>query len=136
MEFSFVQKSEQQQNVFGWAYIAKNVEGKTIVDKQGDFIEPEELEKLAYKFVLKYRTSDEMHNETAVGEMIESAMFSKEKLEKLGIADRVPEGWWVGFHISDPEVWASVNKGEYSMFSIGGTASSTTVDIPETEIAA
>ncbi|MCI8806493.1 MAG: hypothetical protein HFE59_11595, partial [Clostridiales bacterium] len=32
------------------------------------------------------------------------------------------EGWWVGFHIDDAEVWEKIKNGEYRMFSIEGTA--------------
>jgi hypothetical protein len=41
----------------------------------------------------------------------------------MGIdATAAPAGWWVGFKVDDPEVWAKVESGEYKMFSIGGTA--------------
>ena len=41
----------------------------------------------------------------------------------LGIPDgTVPEGWFVGFYIPDPDVYKKVKNGEYNMFSIEGTA--------------
>jgi len=32
----------------------------------------------------------------------------------------VPSGWWVGFKVQDPEVWAKVKTGERTGFSIHG----------------
>ena len=41
----------------------------------------------------------------------------------------LPVGWWIGFQVTDPEVWAKVKDGTYSMFSIEGTAQR--VEVPE-----
>ena len=47
----------------------------------------------------------------------------EEKQEAIGIPPgTLPVGWWIGFHVTDPEVWEKVKNGEYSMFSIGGEA--------------
>ena len=43
-------------------------------------------------------------------------------MSALGIPDgTIPEGWWVGFRVSDPDVWEKVKDGTYKMFSIEGT---------------
>lgn len=34
----------------------------------------------------------------------------------------LPEGWWIGFRVTDPDVWDKVKSGEYPMFSIEGEA--------------
>jgi hypothetical protein len=34
------------------------------------------------------------------------------------------EGWFVGFVIDDPTLWAAVKRGERPQFSIGGSAQS------------
>jgi hypothetical protein len=31
-------------------------------------------------------------------------------------------GWWVGFHLEDPALFAKVKAGDYTMFSIEGRA--------------
>ena len=55
--------------------------------------------------------------------MVESVVFTKEKADALGIPpDILPEGWWIGFRITDDEVWEKVKNGEYPMFSIEGKA--------------
>ena len=44
-------------------------------------------------------------------------------MKTLGIEEgTLPEGWWVGFHITDDEVWAKIKDGAYTMFSIEGKA--------------
>ncbi len=56
--------------------------------------------------------------------MIESIVFTKEKLQALGLPENsLPCGcWWVGFQITDDSTWQKIKKGEYNMFSIEGTA--------------
>ena len=115
---------EEKQYVFGWANVAIRVNGEQIEDYQGDIIDPEVLEEAAYKFVEFYGDSGEMHNgKGAVARVIESVMFTKEKQAAIGIPDGVvPEGWWIGVHVLDDDVWEKVKSGEYSMFSIEGEA--------------
>ena len=41
----------------------------------------------------------------------------------LGIPDgTLPVGWWIGFKVTDEDVWAKVKDGTYPMFSIEGSA--------------
>lgn len=114
---------DDQHLVFGWANVSLTADGDVPLDWQGDITAPEVLEKAAYQYVLKYRTAGEMHEGDAVGYMVESCMFTKQKMEAMGIPEGiVPEGWWIGFYIPDPEVVAKVKSGEYKMFSIQGRA--------------
>lgn len=115
---------EEKHRVFGWASIAIRVGGEQIEDYQGDLIDPDDLEEAAYQFVEFYRAGGEMHNGLgAVAVLVESVVFTKEKQAAIGIPEGlVPEGWWIGFHVLDDEVWQKVKSGEYSMFSIEGEA--------------
>lgn len=109
--------------VFGWANIAVDKNGEIPLDWQGDITSPEVLEKAAYKYVLKFRDMGEMHKGEANGYLVESVMFTKQKMKSMGIAEGiVPEGWWVGFFVPDEEVVAKIKSGEYKMFSIQGKA--------------
>ena len=64
-----------------------------------------------------------MHERGGAGVLIESIIFTKEKMKTLCIEEgTLPEGWWVGFHITDDEVWAKIKDGTYTMFSIEGKA--------------
>jgi len=110
---------EEQRLVFGWFSVVEK-DGKPVVDREGDVILAEDLEKAAYGFVLKARVAGESHVRVGVGDLVESIMFTKEKQEALGI-DLGMVGWWGGFKVSDEEVWKAVRSGEYPMFSIGGT---------------
>lgn len=117
-------KSDSDKHlVFGWANVSARVDGEQIVDYQQDMIDMDVLEKAAYNYVAEFGASGEMHRRGGVGHVVESMVFSKEKAAALGIPEGIlPEGWWVGFEITDEDVWQKVKSGEYSMFSIEGTA--------------
>lgn len=117
-------KADVEQNmVFGWANVAVNKNGSITLDWQDDVIPANVLEKAAYNYVLKYRTTGEMHEGEEVGYLVESVMFTKEKQLAMGIPEgTVSEGWWVGFYIPDKDVVAKIKDGTYQMFSIQGTA--------------
>ena len=99
------------------------MDGNQVVDYQEDMIDPEELENAAYNFVQFYRDGGEMHERTGVATLVESVILTEEKQIAMGLqAGTLPVGWWVGFKVTDDDVWQKVKDGEYSMFSIGGTA--------------
>lgn len=99
------------------------VDGELIEDWQGDIIEPEELENAAYEYVRLYGDSGEMHERGGVAVLIESVVFTEEKMQAMGIsAGTLPIGWWIGFKVTDEDVWQKVKDGTYPMFSIEGEA--------------
>lgn len=112
-----------QQLVFGWASVAKDKDGNRPIEWQGDEIEMYEMEPAVYDFVLDQGITKEMHRvEKAKGQVIESVIFTKEKMAAMGIPEgTVPEGWWVGFKLDNKETFQKVKSGEYKMFSIEGT---------------
>lgn len=130
----FISKTTARENlVFGWANVALKPDGDIPLDWDGDVTPPEVLEKAAYQFVLKYRATGEMHEGETVGHLVESMMFTKEKMAALGIPEGIlPEGWWVGFHIPDDDIFKKVVEGKYRMFSIEGTAKRVPMDELET----
>lgn len=111
------------QNVFGWASVIEK-DGQAVVDHQGDVIEAAELEAAAYDYVLESRESGDMHDKGPVrGRIIESMVFTPDKLDALGIAKgSVPTGWWIGVHIDDADLFEKVRSGERTAFSIEGQA--------------
>lgn len=134
--FSIVKIDQHQRMVFGYASVAVTKGDRIITDLQGDRISPDELEKAAYDFVLHAREADEMHEGAPVGHLVESIVFTPEKLQALAtdpatgkvneeglesLRKMFPPRWWVGFKV-EPSAFAKVLSGEYQMFSIAGTA--------------
>ena len=114
---------DERMLAFGWASVAIRVDGEQIEDWQSDMIDPEDLESAAYRFVELYREGGEMHEKADVAVLVESIVFTEEKQKALGLEPgTLPVGWWIGFHVTDPDVWGKVKSGEYSMFSIEGEA--------------
>jgi|TARA_Y100000310_G_scaffold98201_1_gene95944 hypothetical protein len=123
-EFEIVKIHDDKRLVFGWANIALTVDGELVEDTQHETIEPAELEKAAYEFVLEFRDSGVNHEGVAKGRLVESLVFTAEKLDALGLEEgALPQGWWVGFKIDDETVFKRVKSGELRMFSIQGSAS-------------
>ena len=121
--YRIVKSDDEKMLAFGWANVAIRTDGDQIIDLQGDVLDADVLENAVYRFVEFYRSGGEMHENGGVAVMIESVVFTKEKMWAMGIPEGiVPEGWWIGFHITDPDVWEKVKTGEYNMFSIEGEA--------------
>jgi hypothetical protein len=123
---------EEKKQVFGWASLS-TVDGEPVVDRQMDFIPIEETEKSAYTYVQESRKGGDMHKRVKKGlstnwdeplhtsDLIESMVFTKEKIVKMGLPeDALPEGWWVGFQIHDEKQWEDVKARRRTGFSIHG----------------
>lgn len=103
--------------------ISKTADGETLVDWSEDIIDPATLENAAYQFVELYREGGEMHERGGCAVLVESVVFTPEKCAALGIPEgTLPVGWFIGFRVTDDDVWGKVKSGEYPMFSIEGTA--------------
>lgn len=121
--FRIMKSDDEKMLAFGWANVSMRVDGELIEDWQADIIEPEELENAAYEYVLLYREGGEMHERGGVAVLIESVVFTEEKMQAMGIpTGTLPVGWWIGFKITDKDVWEKVKNGTYQMFSIEGEA--------------
>ena len=128
----FAKFDDDQHTVFGWASII-NKDGEEVVDRQGDIIEPDEMAKAAYDYVLVSRKGGHQHQRTLddkplhVSDMIESMVFTPEKIEKMGLPPTTPVGWWMGFKVNDDEVWKAVKSGEITGMSVHGKGKRTPV---------
>jgi hypothetical protein len=111
---------EEKQQVFGWAYVTHDKDGTLVIDKSGEFVDdPGELENTAYSFVVKSRAGDLDHTNVQSATMIESMVFTPEKIEKMGLPNgSVPVGWWVGFHVPEKDDWERVKTRK--SFSVHG----------------
>ncbi|MCI8771046.1 MAG: hypothetical protein HFH73_07835 [Lachnospiraceae bacterium] len=122
-KFKIMKSDDDKMLAFGWANVSMRVDGELIEDWQGDIIEPEELENAAYEYVRLYGDGGEMHERGGVAVLIESVVFTEEKMQAMGIpAGTLPIGWWIGFKVTNEDVWQKVKDGTYPMFSIEGEA--------------
>lgn len=140
--FTIAKLDRAQCLVFGFANVsvskstAKGGGGEEFFDLQQDSIPPEELEKAAYEHVLEFREANDMHEGPVTGRLVESIIFTDEKLEKfatdpstgkvnqedLAVLKRLfPSRWWVGYKM-EKDSFEKVMSGEYRMFSIEGEA--------------
>ncbi len=130
LSFEVIRKDEAAHRVFGWFNVAKDKDGKVLIDKQGDIIDVADLENAAAGFLKDYRQGGEEHQGGAPNKLIASMVFSRELQDAMGIpAGVLPEGWFGGFEI-DEDVFAKLAKGELLMFSIEGEAETETVEVP------
>ncbi len=125
VEMQIAKVDDEHQQIFGWASVC-SVNGKDVIDKQGDIIPVAEIEKAAYEFVQFSRDMGDMHQRLGTGRMIESMVFNEDKA-KCGVTAKDENGdticgWWVGFHVVDPASWAAFKAGERPELSIGGKA--------------
>lgn len=124
---------DDKRQVFGWCSVVE-VDGQPVVDRQGDYIHIDDVEKSAYTYVLESRKGGDMHARVRKGlstewnqpkhtaDLIESVVFTPEKLAKMGLRSETGSlGWWVGFKVNDDEQWNLVKSGERTAFSIHGT---------------
>lgn len=120
-----IKTDSPQMLAFGFANVAVNTDGTSVVDRQNDEITADDLERAAYDYVLRFREAGVEHKKLGVARLVESFFLTAEKLGAM-LAAPAPEfkgaKWWVGFKIDDPAVWKLVESGELSCFSIGGSA--------------
>ena len=121
---TFSKFDDDKHLAFGWASVV-SMGGHPVIDKQGDYIAIEDIEEAAYSYVNKSRVGGDNHTRNGlvahkVSDLVESMVFTDDKIEKMGLPDDFPRGWWVGFKVHDPETWSEVRKGNRKGFSIHG----------------
>jgi len=111
---------DDQRIVYGYAsVISKN--GEPIVDRQGDIITAEELEKAASEFMLGERNGLTMHKGEPTTTIIHSFPMTNETKKAYEIESPY-EAWLIAVKVHDDATWAKVKEGELKDFSIGGAA--------------
>lgn len=120
-EYKIEKYDDDNQIIFGWANVTIRKDGEQIKDSDEHLMDTEDLEMAAYAFNLSYRELGESHMLKNKGHLVESMMFTKEKMKALNIPEgTIPEGLWVGFYVPDKDLYMKVKKGDYKMFSIEG----------------
>jgi hypothetical protein len=111
---------DDKRIVYGYAsVISKN--GEPIVDRQGDIITAEELEKAASDFMLNSRVGKTMHFGEPTTTIIHSFPMTDE-IKKAYQIESPYEAWLIAVKVHDDETWDMVKKGQLKDFSIGGVA--------------
>ncbi len=113
-----------KKQVFGWAAVSE-IDGRPVVDYEMDHLLIEELEKSAYDYVQNSRVGGYEHLRDGddpfhAAEMIESMVFTDEKVKALGLPDDFPRAWWTGFQVKNDKVWQDVVDGKVTQFSVHG----------------
>jgi hypothetical protein len=124
MSVDIAKVDKMQHIVFGWGSVT-SVNGVEYIDKQEDIITELELESAVYDF-MKSPMHDEMHESLVpTSVFVESIIVTDEKLSVMFPEQPLPigkRGWWVGIKINNEGIFAKHLSGEYTGFSITGTA--------------
>ena len=111
---------DEKRIVYGYAsVISKN--GEPIVDRQGDVISADELEKAASEFMLGARSGKTMHKGEATTTIIHSFPMTNETKKAYQIESPY-EAWLIAVKVHDDDTWEKVKAGTLKDFSIGGMA--------------
>ena len=121
---TFSKFDDDKHLAFGWASVVSKG-GQPVIDKQGDYIAIDDIEEAAYAYVHKSRVGGDNHTRNGsvahkVSDLVESMVFTDDKVAKMGLPHDFPRGWWVGFKVHDENVWSEVRKGNRTGFSIHG----------------
>lgn len=105
-----VKKNEALQLVTAEVYLPN------FPDAHGDFMTPEEIRKMAHRFLAEGRTGQvdvDHDNDTSRGmRIVESFIARKDD------PDFIADSWVVTIHVADPDTWSKVQKGEINGLSM------------------
>lgn len=92
------------------------------IDTQNDYMEPDEIERAAHKYMTSSRVVGSEHGGAIEATPVESFIAPVDmKLEGPHGEQQVTRGSWVlGVKIHDDDIWDKVQSGEYTGFSVGG----------------
>jgi len=88
-----------------------------VPDTQGDFMRPDEIRKMAHKFLTKGHQHAIDQNHDQVDDRYTHSVVES-FIARDGDPVFVPGAWVVGVHIPDADTWAAVKSGEFNGFSM------------------
>lgn len=134
---SDISKVDDENRIAFGLFSVMKIGDELVTDREDDSIETSDLEKAAYNYVLQSRDASLNHTDLGVGSLVETMVFTKEKVEALkkaltdaGINHTIEidsEFWWGGMKVNNDKVWKGVKDGDYESWSIGGSATRTEV---------
>ncbi len=105
---------DEQQLVYGVVY------EPDVPDAHDDSMTAEEIEKSAHKFLKDFRNIDTQHDfDAGAGELVESYIAPVD-MDIDG--EIITKGSWVIVTKATDEIWESIKKGEFTGYSMAGTA--------------
>jgi hypothetical protein len=86
-----------------------------VIDSHGEMMLPEDVKKLAYRFLLEKKTDriDIMHNNKAI-----KAAMVESYIAKAGDPDFAEGAWVLAVKIFDDKVWADIKAGKLNGYSL------------------
>lgn len=114
-EVKLVTKADDPQKlVYGVVY------EPDVEDVHGDYMDAETIEKAAHGFMADYQQIDKQHDFTTnAGKVVESYVAPVD----MNIGDTtITKGTWVLVTKATDEMWESIQKGEFTGYSLAGTA--------------
>jgi hypothetical protein len=114
-EVKLVTKSNDPQKlVYGVVY------EPDVEDVHGDFMDAETIEKAAHGFMADYQQIDKQHDFTTnAGKVVESYVAPVD----MTIGETtITKGTWVLVTKATDEMWESIQKGDFTGYSLAGTA--------------
>lgn len=100
-----------KQIVYGEVY------APLVEDSHGDWMTAEQIELMAHKFMKSGRVKalDREHNLKETGAVVVESFIARK-----GDPDFAEGAWVLGCHVADSELWAAIEKGEVTGFSMYG----------------
>lgn len=111
---------EEERLVIGWASVISKG-GEPLVDRQGDVISAEELERAFIDYALTARVGKRMHEGEKTADFVFGLPLTKRYQDMLGV-EMPMEGFFGVWKVHCPETWEAVRDGRLAAFSIGGSA--------------
>lgn len=113
--------SDEKRIVWGEVYIPD------VPDTDGEFMDAESIEKMAYSFMsnLRLKMIDAHHS----NQEIKGAVVVESFVARKGDPDFIPGAWVVGVHVPDDDMWAKIKKGEINGFSMEALVTKTPVEL-------
>ena len=125
-------KDNKNNCIFGWGYLAIDKDGVQQIDHSGELVKEENFEDLelaVYAYNLAFREADMQHDCIAKGYLVESMVFTKEKMKIMGIPDGIlPQAVWLGFHFPNDDDYNEICKLDKPMFSLYGKATKEVIE--------
>jgi len=110
------EKVDKKQQIVGGIIYEPDVE-----DTQGDYMEKNDIEKMAYKYMLGDKKFKINHKGKEYNFPIIESYIPDENTKKGGQTIR-KGAWWLMVKVDNKKIWADVESGKLNGFSMGGQA--------------